>query len=180
MMHCALPGFETETVRADDIILTPLDVARDVVARFAPSGRVLDPCRGDGAFLQFMPGAEWCEVREGRDFFEWHDPVDWIVSNPPYSIFSEFIRHSFAIAENIVYLIPVNKAFNSDKMVREIWEWGGIETVYVVGPGGSLGFPIGFCIGAVHFRRGYRGGMRVEFRIPNNVISRSNKKEVSK
>ena len=23
-MHCALPGFETETVRADDIILTPL------------------------------------------------------------------------------------------------------------------------------------------------------------
>jgi hypothetical protein len=165
-----LPGLESESVLPDDIVLTPDDVARDVVARFNPRGRVLDPCKGEGAFLRHMDGADWCEIREGRDFFRWTDRVDWIVSNPPYSIFSEFLRHAFTVADDIVFLIPVNKAFNSDRMMREIWAWGGIETVYVVGGGGALGFPIRFCIGAVHFRRGYRGGMRVEFRTPNTVV----------
>ena len=105
-MNLALPGLETESVRGDDIILTPPDVARDVVKFFAPRGRVLDPCRGNGAFADEMPGCDWCEIRDGKDFFGWREPVDWIVSNPPYSIFSEFLRHSFVVAENIVYLIP--------------------------------------------------------------------------
>lgn len=163
-MNFSLPGLETEIVRGDDIVLTPDAVAADVVAHFKPSGRMLDPCKGPGAFLQHMPGADWCEIREGRDFFTWREPVDWIVSNPPYSIFSEFLRHSFTIAENIVYLIPINKAFNSDRMMREVWAWGGVPEIYVVGGGGALGFPIGFCIGAVHYRRGYSGPISIAFR----------------
>ena len=150
-----------------DIVLTPDPVAKAVVDRFKPTGRVLDPCKGDGAFLKHMPGAEWCEIREGKCFYDWKEPVDWIVSNPPYSIFSDFLLHSFTVAQNIVYLIPVNKAFNSVKMMREIWAWGGVKTCLVVGGGGSLNFPINFCIGAVHFERGYRGGMNVEFLTPN-------------
>ena len=163
----ALPGLEAESVRLDDIILTPLDVARDVVKHFAPAGRILDPCRGNGAFSDLMPGCEWCEIREGRDFYNWREPVDWIVSNPPYSVFADFLRHSLNVAENIVYLIPVNKIFNSDRMMREIWTWGGVPEIYTVAGGGALGFPIGFAIGAVHFRRAYRGETRVTFRTPN-------------
>lgn len=159
--------FGVPIVEQDDIVLTPDPVAQAIVERFKPSGRILDPCKGDGAFLQFMPGADWCEVREGRNFYDWTTPVDWIVSNPPYSIFADFLRHSFTVAENIVYLIPVNKAFNSEKMMREIWKWGGIRTCFTVSGGGALGFPIGFCIGALHFERGYRGGMNVEFYTPN-------------
>lgn len=60
----------------NDVVLTPDKIAHDVVEHFRPSGRILDPCKGDGAFLKYMPGAEWCEVREGRSFFEWYDPVD--------------------------------------------------------------------------------------------------------
>jgi len=165
-MTLALPGFETEAVRADDIVLTPDWVAYAIVQRFKPSGRILDPCKGEGAFLQFLPGADWCEIREGRDFFLWDKPIDWIVSNPPYSIFSQFLRHSFKLADNIVYLVPINKAFNSDKMMREIWAWGGIRTCLDFGSGGSLNFPIGFAIGALHFERGYRGGMGMEFATP--------------
>jgi hypothetical protein len=174
-MNMALPGLEAESVRADDIILTPDDVARDVVAYFRPAGRVLDPCKGDGAFLKHMPGADWCEIREGRDFYAWRTPVDWIVSNPPYSIFSDFLRHSFTVADNIVYLIPVNKVFNSDRMMREVWAWGGIPKVLVIGGGGALGFPIGFAIGAVHFQRGYEGGIDVRFRGPNHRLGHTAK-----
>jgi hypothetical protein len=169
----ALPGMESESVRLDDIVLTPLDVARDVVNHFKPSGRILDPCKGNGAFADLMPGCEWCEIREGRDFYNWREPVDWIVSNPPYSVFADFLRHSLTVAENIVYLIPVNKIFNSDRMMREIWTWGGVPEIYTVAGGGALGFPIGFAIGAVHFRRAYRGETRVTFRTHNNVLGDS-------
>jgi hypothetical protein len=160
----ALPGLEAESVREDDIISTPPEVAVDVVRHFAPLGKVLDPCRGNGVFADLMPMAEWCEIRDGRDFFRWDSPVDWIIGNPPYSIFSNFLRHSFRVAREIVYLIPINKVFNSDRLMCEIWAWGGIPEIYVIGGGSSLAFPIGFCIGAVHFRRGYRGNIKVTFR----------------
>jgi len=149
---------------SDDVVMTPHDVARDVVSHFRPSGLILDPCRGSGAFADLMPGSDWCEVTEGRDFYNWSKPVDWIISNPPYSIFADFLRHSFTVAEHIVYLIPVNKVFNSDRIMREIWTWGGVPEIYVVGGGAALDFPIGFCIGAVHFQRNYAGPINVTFR----------------
>ena len=80
--------------REDDVVYTPADVAADVVTHFGPYGKILDPCRGGGVFTDLMPGCEWCEIRDGVDFFDWQEPVDWIVSNPPYSIFSKIMRHS--------------------------------------------------------------------------------------
>lgn len=171
--------FGEPLLNRDDIVLTPEPVAKAVVDRFQPTGRILDPCKGEGAFLQYMPGADWCEIREGKCFYDWKTPVDWIVSNPPYGVFADFLRHSFTVAENIVYLIPINKPFNSDRMMREIWEWGGIETCFVIGGGGSLNFPIGFCIGAVHFKRGYRGGMAVEFYQPNAEVCQPSENQTS-
>jgi hypothetical protein len=152
-------------LNAADVVYTPDDVARDVVEFFKPSGKILEPCSGDGAFLKYLPGADWCEIEKGRDFFACHEHYDWIVGNPPYSIWSDWMRHSFEIADNIVYVIPINKAFNSDKMMREIADYGGICSIYVIGNGGMLGFvEVGFAIGAIHFQRGYRGGMFTVFR----------------
>ena len=150
---------------AKDTVYTPDDVARDIVEFYQPTGKCLDPCRGEGAFYKFLPqGSDWCEVREGRDFFQYNHRVDWIISNPPYSVFSQFLRHSFNVADNIVYLIPVNKAFNSFKMMKDISEWGGIPHIYVVSSGGKLGWDIGFAIGAVYFKRGFSGGTQTTFR----------------
>lgn len=38
-----------------DKVFTPDDVARDIVAYFKPTGRILEPCAGDGAFLKYLP-----------------------------------------------------------------------------------------------------------------------------
>jgi len=54
-------------VNPNDVWMTPPPIAADIVNRFKPTGRILDPCRGDGAFWNVMPGAEWCEAREGRN-----------------------------------------------------------------------------------------------------------------
>ena len=148
----------------EDIVLTPDRVAKDIVSRFQPKGKILDPCSGNGAFLDHMPGAEWCEIRQGRDFFEWKHKVDWIVSNPPYSIFKVFLEHSFEIADNIVYLVPILKIFNSLSIMRITKKWGGVETCYVVGNGKDLSFPQqGYVIAALHFKKDYKGGMHIEF-----------------
>jgi hypothetical protein len=148
-----------------DVVYTPDDVARDVVDFFKPSGLYLDPCKGDGAFLQHLPaGSEWCEVEEGRDFFAWQKPVDWIVGNPPYSMFVPWLQHSFDLADNIVYMIPVNKPFNSNRLMRWIWSWGWMPTIYVLGHGSLFKQNLGFAIGAVHFQRGYHGGTQFCFR----------------
>ena len=158
-----LPGFEHVAARGDDVIYTPPEVAREVVERFRPTGRVLDPAAGTGAFLDCMPGAEWCEIARGRDFFAWSEHVDWCVTNPPYSIFGEFMRHAMEIADNIVFLIPANKPFNGTRLLYDITAWGGIRTMYMFGPGSAFSWPIGFPIAAVHFERNYAGGMQVEW-----------------
>lgn len=149
-----------------DVVCTPDDIAADIVRHFQPAGRILDPCRGDGAFYRYLPAnAEWCEIEQGRDFFLWTQPVDWIIGNPPYAVFSDWLRHSFTLACDIVYLIPVNKVFNSYTMMRSVAAWGGIKEIYTIGRGDTYMLAtVGFAVGAVHLQRGYRGGMVTTFR----------------
>jgi hypothetical protein len=143
-----------------DVVYTPDWVARDMVEFFKPSGRILEPCAGDGVFLKYLPdGTEWCEIEKGRDFFAWNEQVDWIVGNPPYAGFREWNSHSFKISKNIVYLFPVGKLFNSVKGYLEILRYGGIVHMRLYGTGNSIGWDLGFLVGAVHFQRGYTGPM---------------------
>jgi hypothetical protein len=148
-----------------DVVYTPDDVAKDVVDFFRPSGLCLDPCKGDGAFLRYLPpGSEWCEIENGIDFFAWAKPVDWIIGNPPFSIFYEWLRHSITLADNIGYLIPTAKCFTAHRTIKMIFEWGGMPKIMFFGTGRTINLPLGFAIGAVHFQRGYRGGTEFSFR----------------
>lgn len=148
-----------------DVVYTPDDVARDVVEFFKPTGRILEPSAGDGAFLRYLPpDTDWCEIEKGRDFFACHEHYDWIIGNPPYSIYSSFLKHSFELADNIVYVFPAPKPFNSMPVLEGIFGYGGIRTMYVLGRGTQLGFELGFVTAAFHFQRGYKGGMYTVFR----------------
>jgi hypothetical protein len=143
-----------------DIVYTPDWVAKDMVEFFKPSGRILEPCKGDGVFLKYLPGAEWCEIGEGKDFFEWDTPVDWVVGNPPFKQFDKFLSHSFAISDNIVYLIPADKPFNSLRRAKMVAEKGKVAHMrfYVDGP--HMGMPeIHRPMAAFHFEKDYTGPM---------------------
>jgi hypothetical protein len=144
-----------------DVVYTPDWVARDMVEHFKPSGVILEPSCGDGAFLKYLPNAEWCEIEKGRDFFAWANRVDWIIGNPPYSVFSKWLGHSFEIADNACYLIPLTRLFNSGYFIKRLLDWGGIVEIKYYADGAELGFPIGFACGAVWFQRGYIGGTTI-------------------
>jgi hypothetical protein len=147
-----------------DVVYTPDWIARDMVDFFKPTGRILEPAAGDGAILKYLPGAEWCEIERGRDFFSLQqEHYDWIIGNPPYKIFNIWTRFSFTLADNVLYLFPLNKIFNDYGMMQSVREYGGVKTVRVYGRGDVALFPMGYAVGAAHYQKAYYGPMEISF-----------------
>ena len=158
-----LGGEAIEDKNPNDDVHTPDKIAKFIVQTFSPTGKVLEPCRGKGAFYKYLPeGSDWCEISEGRDFFDYKQNVDWIVTNPPYSKFDKFLDHSFAIAENVVFLAPISKVMKSWGTIMKIKQFGGIKKIWFV-PARRCGFAFGFPCGAFHFQRNYRGPIEIEY-----------------
>jgi hypothetical protein len=155
-----------ELVKNDDV-QTPEHIAKKIISLFdIGDGRILDPFRGDGAFYDNFPkkyylSRLWCEIKEGADFFDFTAHVDWIISNPPYSIFDKVLDHSFKIADNIVYLIPLSKVVSSMGRIRKVCEYGGVPFIYILSAS-KCNFPFGFPACAIHFKRGYKGETKIE------------------
>lgn len=146
-----------------DVVYTPTWVAADMVNHFKPTGKILEPSAGDGAFLQYLPTADWCEIASGRDFFAYQDRVDWCVGNPPYGLYLEWMTHSMEIANDIVYLLPTSKPFVSFSSVSSMGRWGHIRHMRHYAGGRRIGFPFGFSVSAVHFSRNYFGDMSMSY-----------------
>ena len=158
---------DTHNYESNDVVYTPRPLAKCIIDHFNPCGIVLDPCMGDGAFYdQFsdlpFDRKEWCEISKGKDFFKYEKSVDWIVSNPPYSLFRKFLLHSMEIADNIVYLITVNHCWTKAR-IRDLREHNfGIKEIFCVETPKNFP-PSGFQYGAVHFQRGWAGNIKLSF-----------------
>lgn len=145
--------------KSDDVVQTPRPLAKAIVEHFKPTGAILEPCKGEGNFLAELPyGTAWCEISEGSDFFKWVAGCNWIVTNPPWSKFREFLKHSMEVADEIVFLVTVNHLWTKARL-RDIEEAGfGIKEICKVRT--PLGFPAsGFQLGAIHLSRGWTGLM---------------------
>jgi hypothetical protein len=143
-----------------DVVYTPRWLSRAIIDHFRPTGTCLDPCAGDGAFYDYLPaaGRDWCEIEQGRDFLAYQGRVDWCVGNPPYSRLLEWIRFSFKVAENIVYLVPLHRVMASAEFLADVQEWGGLRQVLLCGTGTRAGFPFGHALAAVHYQKDWQGG----------------------
>lgn len=143
---------------AADSVMTPLEVAARVVQEFPLGGLCLEPCRGTGNIYKALPEPkDWCEIAEGRDFFDYEGKAEWIVTNPPYSIYDKFLAHCFDVATNVVLLVPIAKAFKSMRIERLVDSYGGLRRIVLLGSGQSCGFAFGFPVGLLHYERGYKG-----------------------
>lgn len=142
-----------------DVVYTPTWLANDIINYYEPKGKLLDPCKGDGAFYDFMPNADWCEISQGRDFFDYTGEVDWIVTNPPWSMIRQFLEHSFKLpAKNIVFLCNIN-AVTTRARLNLIKDNGyGIAKFYCMDNPKSPNWPqTGFQLAAVHIKKDYDG-----------------------
>ena len=148
-----------EYEKKGDRVWTPEFVAQDMVSWFKPAGKVLEPCYGSGNIFKHLPaGSEFCEIDMGKDFYEYKSHVDWILTNPPYSHFSRFIKYGLTVSDNSVWLLPTWKIFSGFGLLKEIRNYGGIKHIRHYGTGTKLGWaPLANAIGAVHIQRGYSG-----------------------
>ena len=158
-------------VNKNDVTFTPDWLAEKICSMFDIKGKVLEPCKGEGVFMQYLPeGTEWCEITEGRNFYDYDKKVDWIVTNPPYSDFNRFLEHSFNLGENIVLLVPVAKMFKSMGTMKSIFDYGGIVSCHILS-GGKAGFPFGFPVGVYYLKRGYKRETKFRlFELPQSIL----------
>ncbi len=156
----------TKKATAADIVMTPRWLTAMIIDHFKPSGLILEPCKGTGNFYNLLPNPkDWCEINkqflpegvEPRDFFDWNKKVDWILTNPPFSIYNDFLAHTFEVADNVVFLVPVGKAFKSMTLERMTKKYGGLKEVFIIGGGGVANFGYGFLIGCLYWQRNYTG-----------------------
>lgn len=142
----------------NDKIYTPDFLAKQIVDHFNPQGRILEPCSGKGAFLRALPHCDYCEIDEGKDFFltekgRWN----WIVTNPPWGDFRNFLIHSMKLADNVVFLSLVNAFFMKARVLDMKQANFGIVEIHML-PTPPKPWPqTGFQLGATHIRRGHDG-----------------------
>lgn len=159
-------GKNKEGYNPNDDIMTPRHIAKRIIDELPIDmfDALLDPFKGDGAFYDQFPitmHSYWCEIKEGRDFFDFKTPVEWIISNPPYSKFTDVMQHSYKIAKNIVYLIPLNKIVSSWGRVLDLEKFGGIKKIWIF-PAGKANFPFGFPACAVWIQKDYKGPIETQ------------------
>lgn len=155
----------TGKATASDIVITNNETAQWIINYFNPQGSILDPSAGNGVFFQkFLNEEKYrCEIKDGSDFLFWNKQVDWIITNPPYSIYDDFLKHSFEIADNIVFFVPIAKAFKSNKVQRMVMQYGGLKEIIYMGTGSKHGFAFGFPVGCLYYKRGYIGDCRIRY-----------------
>ena len=148
-----------------DIVMTPVYLAKNIIEHYKPTGLILDPCRGEGAFYNNYntDNKDWCEIDEGKDFLEYNKKVDWIITNPPWSKMRIFLEHGMRIADNIVYLTTINH-YTTKRRIRDMKEKGfGIKEFYCVNTPKKPWQGSGFQLGAVHTKRDWSGPITMSY-----------------
>jgi hypothetical protein len=147
---------------SNDVVQTPVWLAEKLVAHFKPYGKILEPCCGEGNILRFLPeSAEWCEISKGRDFFEYREGhVDWIITNPPWSLFRRFLGRSLILADQIVFLVTVNHLWTRARIAMIFNSGFGIKEIRLVQMPTEFP-PSGFQLGAIHLSRGWSGDTKI-------------------
>jgi hypothetical protein len=142
--------------KRNDCVQTPIEYARAIVNHFKPFGKVLEPCSGEGNFLKVYPFAKSCEILLGSDFFEEKGNYDWIITNPPYSQLRSFLNHSMELADNIVFLAPINHLWFKARIRDVLQSNFGIKEIWIFDTPKS--FPqSGFQMGCFYVKRGWKG-----------------------
>lgn len=144
----------------NDLIQTPAYLAKGIVDHFNPTGTILEPCCGDGSFLDAMPSADWCEITKGRDFFEVTGHWDWIITNPPYSQYRAFFNKAMDVADNIVFLQLINATFYKARLRDMVNKGFRINEILLLDT--PREFPqFGFQLGCVYYQKDYMGYVKL-------------------
>ena len=135
----------------NDNVFTPKELAINCINSFdlKTNDIVLDPFFGNGVFFNNYPdyvNKQLCEIEPpfNSDFFQYNHKVDWIISNPPFSMLSKILEHTVVITEKgFGYIMPGYALSNKRLNILKNNNFGitGISYFYVTE---WFGFPVIF------------------------------------
>ena len=94
--------------------------------------------------------------------------MDYIITNPPYSIFTRFLKKSLEVADDIVFLCPINSWYQRarERLIKEAG-FGILEHCRVPVP--PPPWPqFGMSLAATWLRRGWQGSPTFS-RLPSDL-----------
>ena len=92
-----------QAVNSKDIVYTPEHIAKGIIDYLQPNGVCLDPCKGGLFINSCLKMLIIAKSEKINAFLNTQKKVDWIIGNPPYSIFA---------SETIIGMKTVNRIFN--------------------------------------------------------------------
>lgn len=160
----------------NDCINTDDDLALAVVRHFQPTGSILEPCSGGGAFLRAfdtynaensangevpLTRIESFEIKEGKDFLALPDSDPrrwrWLITNPPWSLLVAFLNKATPRVDNIVVLDKMN-AFGFKARIRFLKERGWCIREYALFDQPPPPWPsMGLQLAAIHLSKARPG-----------------------
>tara|TARA_R110000787_G_scaffold1913_1_gene8040 strand:+ start:277 stop:777 length:501 start_codon:yes stop_codon:yes gene_type:complete len=141
--------------KPNDIFITPLKLAKKQIDMidYKHNDIWFDPFKNDGSFYNQYPTdkKDWCEILEGKDFFEYDKPVDIICSNPPYSCIDDVLLQSVKLKPRVIsYLIGMgnltakriefmeNNGYGLTKLhMCKVFKWYGMSFIVQFEKGGD-------------------------------------------
>lgn len=83
-----------------------------------------EPAMGDGRLVTMMRNNGMScygdDIANGRDFLTDFTPRHAIITNPPYSLAMEFVRHSIRVSAHVFLLLRIN--FLGSQKRKEWWQ----------------------------------------------------------
>lgn len=154
---------KTKIATKNDVVMTPYKTAKWIVDYFKAQGSILEPAAGENVFYNLFENEEKyrCEITDGLDFFEWDKKVDWIITNPPYSIYDLFLEKAFSVSDNVVFFAPIQKALKSEKIEKMVLKYGGLKEIVFMGGGRKHKLPFGFVVGCIYYQKGFVGDCKI-------------------
>lgn len=117
----------------NDIFYTPKPVALKMIEMcgITPEMKVLDPSKGAGIFYDNLGDCDkhYCEITEGKDFFEETERYDLIIGNPPYSKWTRWIDHTMKLTDKFCYIFGILN-FTPTRLNRIINAGFGITQIH--------------------------------------------------
>jgi len=136
------------------LVVSHLDLVREYIE---PTGVIYEPFAGEGAYVKQFAASGFTnpvvstELDLGQDFFDFSGPVDYIISNPPYSCIDKVLAKSVSLEPKLIsYLIGVNNLtakriefmnnhgyFLAKLKMCKVFKWFGMSFICVFVKGGE-------------------------------------------
>ena len=135
--------------KANDVFITPIDLAKKHIDMidFNEDDIWLDPCRNSGNYYNQYPtkNKDWCEILDGKDFFDYRGKVDICCSNPPYSLLNKWIEKHIELNPRVIsFLIGIGNlttkrietleraGYSLTKLkMMKVYSWYGMSCIVV-------------------------------------------------